>query len=290
VELRDLEYFLACCRTGNFTAAAREVHIVQSGMSAAMARLEKDIGAPLFDRTTTPLVLTDHGAALQVSARRVLDAVQAACDDVVAVDGRVRGTVTVGCTLNTGPLDLAAVLTGLRRRHPEIVVHLRQSSTGSAGNIKALRDAAVDIALTANPVAEAMEGIDLHPLVDEPLAFVCRTDHPLAGATGVQVGDLAGEEILRFPPGWGVRHTVDAVLGPAPGAMEVADYTLMANLVRAGFGTALMPASALQGRRSLVGVPVDDPRTRWRLLAAVRSGRTLRAATKAVLDALTAAG
>jgi DNA-binding transcriptional LysR family regulator len=290
VELRDLEYFLACSRTANFTTAAREVHIVQSGMSAAMARLEKDLGVALFDRSTTPLTLTHHGATFQDSARRILDAVQAARDDVAAVDGEVRGTVTVGCTLNTGPLDMAAVLTGLRRQHPEVVVHLRQFSSGSTGNIDALIEGTADIALTANPGAATAEALELHPLVDEPLVFLCRPDHRLAARSSISAGDLEAEEILRFPPGWGVSRTVDTVLGRSSDAMEVADYTLMASLIRAGFGTALAPESAAPGRRGLARVTVEDPRARWRLFAAVSPVRRAGAATRVVLDALVAGG
>ena len=74
MDFRDLEYFIACCKAGSFTAAAREVHIVQSAMSHSIARLEQDLGAPLFDRSATPIVLTDQGTAMQGAAQRILDA------------------------------------------------------------------------------------------------------------------------------------------------------------------------------------------------------------------------
>ena len=56
MDLRDLDYFLACCETGSFTAAASHAHIVQSAMSSAIARLERELGVPLFDRSVTPIV------------------------------------------------------------------------------------------------------------------------------------------------------------------------------------------------------------------------------------------
>jgi len=151
VQIRDLDYFLACCQAGSFTAAAREVHIVQSAMSSAIARLEHDLGVSLFDRSVTPVTVTEHGAALQAGAQRILEAVQAARDEVEAVSGRIRGTVILGCTLHTGPLDLAAVLARLRDQHPGVIVQLRQSLAGSAGNLQAVRDGSMDIALTASP-------------------------------------------------------------------------------------------------------------------------------------------
>jgi DNA-binding transcriptional LysR family regulator len=293
VEIRDLDYFLACCRAGSFTAAAREAHIVQSAMSSAIARLEHELGVSLFDRSVAPVTVTEHGAALQAAAQRVLDAVQAARDEVAAVSGQVRGTVVLGCTINTGPLDLAAVLADLRDRHPGIVIRLRQSLTGSTGNLRAVQDGSMDIAFTAGIDDQGPgrpRGVILSPLVSEPLDFVCPADHPLSRRASLTVADLAEETILRFPPGWGVRDTVDRVLGPDPSAIEIADYALMLKLIEGRFGTTLMPASALpDGHPRLLAVPVDDRRLRWDLSAAISAGRQPTAATIAVLRALSRA-
>ena len=304
MQIRDLEYFLACSKAGSFTAAAREVHIVQSAMSSAIARLEHDLGVSLFDRSVTPVAVTEHGAALQAAAQRILDAVQAARDDVAAVSGQVRGTVILGCTLSTGPLDLGAVLADLRDRHPDVIIKLRQSLTGSAGNLQAVLDGSMDIALTAGAAqpgtaqpgtgqagaGQFSRGVILSPLVSEALVFVCPADHPLSHRPSVTVADLADETILRFPPGWSVRDTVDRVFGAVPSAIEIADYTLMLKLVQGHFGTTLMPASAIEaGPTGPRAVPVDDARLRWNLSAAVSASRPPTAATTAVLRALSQA-
>jgi DNA-binding transcriptional LysR family regulator len=294
VEIRDLDYFLACCRTGSFTAAAREVHIVQSAMSSAIARLEHELGVSLFDRSATPVTVTEYGVALQAGARRILDTVQAARDEVAAVSGQVSGPVVLGCTLHTGPLELAPILGGLRDRHPGVIVQLRQSITGSAGNLRAVAGGSMDIALTATPgepgSAPAPRGVRLSSLVSEPLVFVCPEGHPLGRRSRVTVPDLAAQTILRFPPGWGVRAAVDAVLGPSPAAIEIADYALMLKLIRDGFGTTLLPASALShGHPGLRAVPAGDPRLAWHLSAAISASRQPTAATSALLAALTEA-
>ena len=293
MEIRDLEYFLACCEARSFTAAARTMHIVQSAMSSAVARLEHELGVLLFDRSVTPVAVTEHGVVLRASAQRVLDAVEAARDDVAAVSGQVRGTVVLGTTLSTGPLDLAAVLTHVRDQHPGMVVHVRQSTAGSAGNLNAVAAGSMDVALTASAASpeagHPSRGVVLHPLVSEALVFACRPDHPLGSRPGVSVSDLAGETILQFPPGWGIRETVDRVFGEAPGATEIADYALMAKLVEGGFGTTLIPASVMAAAPGLRAVPLADPRLRWNLSAAVSVSRRPTAATDALLRALTQA-
>ncbi len=287
MDIRDLEYFLACCKARSFTAAAREVHIVQSAMSCAIARLEQDLGAPLFDRTATPIALTEQGVALQAAAQRIIDAVQAARDEVAAVSGQVRGTVTLGSTGHTGRLDLACVLADIREHHPGVVVQLRQSHTGSDGLVHAVRDGTVDIALTATP-DEPPRGIALHPLFSEPMVFVCQPDHRLSQRPSVAVPDLREEMILRPPPGWGTRTVIDTALGATRSAFEIGNYALMARLVRAAFATTLVPASAITGDllAGLCAIPVDDCRLCWTLSAAVCTDRRMTAATIVLLDAL----
>lgn len=120
------------------------------------------------------------------------------------------------------------------------------------------------------------------------MVFVCRPEHSLAGRDQVATSDLGEEMILRFPPGWGVRAIVDDALGATQSAFEIIDYALMFRLVRAGFGTTLVPASSMQGDRAMAlrAIAVDDPQMRWNLSAAVSAHRQLTAATKTLLAAL----
>jgi DNA-binding transcriptional LysR family regulator len=292
VDIRDLDYFLVCCDADSFTAAARNSHITQSAMSSAIARLERDLGVALFDRSRTPIALTEQGTALHVAAERIVAAVQAARDEVAAVSGHVSGAVTLGCTLNTGPLDLTAVLASVRDRHPDVIIKLRQSTAGSAGNLQALRDGAMDIALFAQAgnrvVDESPRGLTMHYLVSEALVFACRPDHPLSRQAQVSIDELRDERILRFPPGYGMRAVVDNALGATTSAVEIIDYDLMTRLVRSGFATSILTTSRIRGDRGegLCAIPIDDPGMRWDLWAGVVADRRLTAAARTLLDAL----
>lgn len=72
MELRQLEHFLAVARDGSFTVAAQRIHIVQSALSASIRRLEAELGAQLFERTTRRVVLTEAGRALLPVAHRLV--------------------------------------------------------------------------------------------------------------------------------------------------------------------------------------------------------------------------
>ena len=123
MELRQLAYFVAVAEEANFTRAAERVHISQSGVSAQVRQLERNLGATLFDRSTRTATLTPAGAVALGPARAALaaaDAVRHAVDDV---NGLYRGRLTLGmvtaCTL--APLfdGLAAFHRPPRRRgHP----------------------------------------------------------------------------------------------------------------------------------------------------------------------------
>jgi DNA-binding transcriptional LysR family regulator len=79
-------------------------------------------------------------ATLQAGAQRILDAVQAARDGIAGISGQIRGTVTLGTTLHTLPLDLARVLANVRDRHSRVVIKLRQSKGRFSGLLQSVGD------------------------------------------------------------------------------------------------------------------------------------------------------
>src|SRR5688572_28842154 len=96
MELRHLEYFVAVAEELSFTRAARRLRVVQSGVSTVIRALERELGAPLFDRSTREVMLTDAGRALLREARTTLDSAQAAREAVQEVVAGIKGTLTVG--------------------------------------------------------------------------------------------------------------------------------------------------------------------------------------------------
>ena len=92
--LQQLHYFLAALEHGSFSAAAEELHLAQPSLSEQVRRLEAELGVPLFQRVGRGLTPTQAGLALRPHAERVLDAVEAARESVVAVRELRGGTAT----------------------------------------------------------------------------------------------------------------------------------------------------------------------------------------------------
>src|SRR6202046_3357819 len=198
VELRQLEYFVAVAGDLNFSRAAQRIHVVQSALSAAVARLEKELGVELFDRSKRQIVLTAPGEVFLQHAREVIHTAQRAQSSVADYRDQLTGTVTLGTLMSWGGLNLAAVLEEFRRLHPMVTVQLRQSLTGSAGHLDAIADGKMDLALVSL-ASSPSRLVAVRELTHEPMVFVCESSHALAGRRYVQLADLDGQDFLSFP-------------------------------------------------------------------------------------------
>ncbi|BBY39394.1 hypothetical protein MMAN_35280 [Mycobacterium mantenii] len=94
MELRHLEYFLAVADSRSFTAAAKRLHVVQSGVSATIKALERELGTELFIRAAAGVALSSAGEALRPHARATLDAARAATRALLALIEELAGEAT----------------------------------------------------------------------------------------------------------------------------------------------------------------------------------------------------
>ncbi|BBX62102.1 putative transcriptional regulator, LysR family protein [Mycobacterium saskatchewanense] len=289
MELRQLEYFVAVSTELSYSRAAQRIHVVQSALSAAVAKLEKELGVELFDRARRQIALTAAGEAFLQEARNVILATQRARSTAQDYRGQLAGTVTIGTLMSWGTLDLATALEEFRGRNPLVSVRLRQSLTGSAGHLEAIAAGRMDLALVSTPSPPSSQ-VNLLRLTEEPMVFVCDPEHPLADRRRVQLSDLDGADFIHFPQGWGIRKRLDtgfADAGARPvNAYEVADYAIAAELVRHRLATTVLPTSAADRFPDLHAVPLHPSMT-WTLSLASASGQSGSRAVRALVDTIT---
>jgi DNA-binding transcriptional LysR family regulator len=287
MELRQLEYFVAVAGELNFSRAAQRIHVVQSALSASVARLEKELGIELFDRSKRQIVLTAPGEVFLQHAREVIHTAQRARSSVADYRDQLTGTVTLGTLMSWGGLNLAAVLEEFRRLHPLVTVQLRQSPTGSAGHLNAIADGKMDLALVSLS-SSTSRLVAVRELTHEPMVFVCESSHALAGRRHVQLADLDGHDFIQFPRGWGIRQRLDAGFAAAgvqpTSAYEVADYAIAAELVRHRLAATVLPISAANRFPDLRLIPLDPPLT-WTLYLASAESQAV-GAVKALVDTI----
>jgi DNA-binding transcriptional LysR family regulator len=239
VELRHLEYFVAVAEERHFTRAAERMRVAQSGLSASIRALEKDLDAELFVRNTRRVELTDAGRALLTEAHRTLASASAARDAVAAVRGLLRGSLTVGSEHCLGVIDLPPVLASFRRSHPGVEIRLRYAGSGQI--VEQIRLGRLNVGFVALP-GPAPDGVRLMPLATEDMMLLTHPGHPLADLDVVEVDDLRDEDFVDFSADWGARRVNDLALAERKISVEVNDVHTLLDFVHQGLGVALVPA------------------------------------------------
>ena len=184
MELRHLEYFVAVAEERSFTRAAARLHVVQSGVSAVIKSLERDLGAALLDRTSKRVALTDAGEALLPRARAALDAARAARDAVDEVRGGLRGTLRFGTLTSIAADRLPALLGRFHRTHPGSRCSSPSRRSGSAGLVDALADGRWTSRSSRCP-GRPPAGVQVRQLLWRRLDLVVPAGHRLAAAEEV---------------------------------------------------------------------------------------------------------
>lgn len=289
MELRQIEHFLAVADELSFTRAAERVHVVQSALSASIAKLERDLGVTLFDRSRQRIRLTAAGETFRPQALRVLRASRDAADSVREFRGSLSGTIEFGSLISFGPVDVPRALGEFHREHPFVRLRLRLSQAGASAYLAQLIEGSLDLALVSMPNRFPPQ-LRLRLLFEEPMVFVCRPDHRLAAAPRIALGDLEGEELVGFPRGFGLRALMDDAFHSAGAQANTVyeapgGYQAVADLVENGLGAAFMPVSEAGRRPSLRAVALAEP-VLWQVYLVTPAPERMSPASVELSDAL----
>lgn len=175
-----MRYVLAVAETNNFTRAAERCLVVQSALSHQIARLERELGARLFERTSRRVRLTPAGEAFLPAARQCLEAAERAAAEVAAAVGEIRGRLTVGVIPTVAAVDVPAVLRDFHQRYPHVRIGLRVGASEDLA--EQVREGTIEVAFLGLPVSARPEGVSTHELARDTLVAVVAPDHPLAEA------------------------------------------------------------------------------------------------------------
>jgi DNA-binding transcriptional LysR family regulator len=260
MELRQLEYFVAVAEDANFTRAAERVHVSQSGVSAQIRQLERDLGAPLIDRSGRVATLTGAGAAALPHARAALAAAAAVRQAVDEVTGLLSGRIVVGMVTACTVTPLFDALAAFHLAHPGIEIALLEGN--SDWLIERVRTGAADLALIGAAGAPP-GGLDALTIVSEGLVAAVPHGHPLAGRGAATLAEVTGYPIVSLPAGTGVRAVFDqscAAQGRRPDiALQATAPGAVADLAGRGLGVAILSKTMAAGfSGQLTAVAIED--------------------------------
>jgi DNA-binding transcriptional LysR family regulator len=280
MELRQLTHFVAVAEECHFTRAARRLHIAQSSLSASIQTLERELGAQLFVRDKRQVRMTDAGRALLVEARRAISTVTAAREAVAAVQGGLRGRVSVGLSRAVDHGHLMTALGRFHRAHPDVEVVLSHDT--SARLFDQVRDGRLDLALLLVPANRlpAGDGVTIAPVRPERPVVACGPDHRFAQRNTVALAELRAETLVEFPGGG------NEFGGKV--AFHADDVQTMLDVVAAGLAVAVLPRTTARGRVGVRFVELQGEGPAWELMLA--HPERSNAAAGALLAALLASG
>jgi DNA-binding transcriptional LysR family regulator len=230
VELRELEAFVAVATELHFGRAAARLHLGTPSLSELVRRLERELGASLFTRTTRRVMLTPAGEELLVWAKTILDEASSAQAAVRRVAAGEAGTVRVGITPPVGPVLAPHLITTFAKSAPQVNVDVQRMWLPNLA--AALEAGDIDVAITCGLIPETDE-IAAKVFCAEPLLVGLRADHRLADRSTVDLADLA-HDVLGTPPAdlfpaWALcqQQALDAA-GLAPLTVPLSDTDLTA--------------------------------------------------------------
>jgi DNA-binding transcriptional LysR family regulator len=268
MDIRQLSYFIGVAEHRSFTKAAEALHITQPTLSKMIRSLEDELAAQLFDRTVTPIDLTDAGAALLPSAKQVvlgMDRIKSEMDDVVRL---AHGTVRLGIPPMIGMRFFPAAIERFHVRYPGI--QLEMIEQGGKRIEADIEHGALDIGFVIEPI-EHNDRFHAHPCIDERLSLVLHPEHPLAARGSVELSELAAESFILFREEFTIRHLITSAClraGYQPQvAFESSQWDFIAEMVGIRLGVTLFPESVcrlLSSERFRV-VPIAPPAIPWRM-------------------------
>ncbi|PTR28808.1 DNA-binding transcriptional LysR family regulator [Rhodococcus sp. OK519] len=239
--IEGLRWFIALAETEQVTAASDMLRISQPTLSRRLARLERDIGAELFDRHGRRLELNERGRLLLDHARRAATELAAAQREIEAFDSPDRGTVRLSFLHSFGTWLVPDVLRAYRERHPRVSFTLYQDAA------QALTDRVVegrdDLAFVSPRPRSSL--VHWTPVTYQRLALAVPSGHPLSAHIDLDLGAAAGEQFIGMHEDYGMRRIFDelcAEAGIVPDVVfESSELATIGGLVSASLGVAVMP-------------------------------------------------
>jgi len=271
--LHQLRIFLKVAETGSVSKAAGQMRIGQPAMSRQIRLLEEEIGAVLFTREARGMKLTRAGEALRRTVARAIGDLEQAFTDVRSRAQTPRGKVRLGLVSTIGFVAAGPLAKKITTQFPDIALSVCDGP--SFHLLEWVHRGDLDLAVVCGTAADAH--LNVQPLLVEELVLAGPASSGLAPERPVKFADLAAMWLVLPSIPNGTRQIVEDAAAKARIQMQVAaegdSLTMVARLVDAGIGHAVIPLSALSylrktGYPDLQYAPIHNPRLTKQLVLA----------------------
>jgi LysR family hydrogen peroxide-inducible transcriptional activator len=289
--LNELRYIVAVAQERNFGRAAQRCFVSQPALSVAIAKLEDELGAQLFERGKSEIGITPVGERIVEQAQRVLEESSRIKEIAQAGRNQLVGPLKLGVIYTVAPYLLPDLIPKLRDTAPQMALDIEENLTENLET--ELKSGRIDAAIIALPFTPA--GVVTEFLYEEPFQVVVPLGHRWAKRKSVAPADLAAEHTILLSVGHCFR---DQVLDACPELNRTDSHVTRSssletvrNMVASGLGVSVLPRDALTPKyhsRLVVPVPFAWPAPSRRIAVACRRSFPRPQAISAIRDAVAA--
>jgi DNA-binding transcriptional LysR family regulator len=272
MEMHQIRYFLAAARSLSFTRAAETCHVSQPALTAAMKKLEAELGGPMFYREANRLLLTEFGRQMEPLLAQIAERAEAATAAAENLRLQNQPPVRLGVMPTLGPLRLARFLSDFQRAHPGVELAVSEGRPGELG--RGLEADTLDVAIL-NPVESPGESFRIEPLYAERYVVVLPPDHALKESNAITLSDLSNQPYVDRLA-CEMREMVMRVCGELGVSLyarfrsEREDWVQA--MVAAGLGFAFMPEHSVT-HPGMIQRPLVEPTVERTVALATKRGR-----------------
>jgi DNA-binding transcriptional LysR family regulator len=280
MEWQQLEYFQTLARMQHMTRAAETLSISQPALSRSIARLEEELGVPLFDRQGRSIILNRYGHLFFMRVNRILKEFQEAKQEIQDLIDPEHGEVSLGFLHTLGTNLIPDLIGSFRSLYPKINFQLRQNH--SYWLLEQLRAGELDLCLLAS--MEPNLPIEWKRLWSEELFVIVPKGHRLAHRESIMLKEIADESFIFIKKGYALRITTDQLFQQAGITANITfegeEVATVAGLVAAGLGVSLLPDLKGLDQSKLSKIRVRWPKCERVIGLAWVEGRYLSPAAK----------
>jgi DNA-binding transcriptional LysR family regulator len=200
-----LTYFLEIVRAGSLSKASERLYVAVSALSRQVAKLEDELGTPLFERRPRGMVLTEAGRLLAAHAQRSALETERVYEEIRSLRAEGRATLRIASSEGAAYDFIPTLFARFRQTYPHAHLHLEVATPAIA--TQRVREGAADIAVCFGIAPE--KDVTVHHAQRAPVFALVRAGHPLANRESLSLHDMAPYPVALSEQGATIRQLFD---------------------------------------------------------------------------------
>ena len=245
MDLGQLKYFIKIVEHGSFTRAAQDCSVSQPAFSQQIAKLEKELGQPLFERQGRSIEVTPAGHVLHLQAEKILQLVDDAKRQIT--DDGETGRIGISAIPTIGPYFIPGLLRSVAGQFAKANIVVNEDVTQTL--LKRCSNGEIDLGIVALPASAKY--LTIEPLIEEELLLALPHNHPLVKKPEITVDDIRDEPFVLLDEAHCLQENVQSFCNhqrfQPVATSQIQQLITVQNLVALGHGVSLIPQMACRG-------------------------------------------